>query len=192
MSATLIPDLSAVILCGGQGSRLGGADKGLYLFQGQPLVEHLLRQAQPWVQTLCISANRNLPTYASYGYPVYPDQESDYPGPLAGIETALAHCPTPWLLTLPCDTPHLPANLIPRLYQAAVQHGAAYACDPERSHPVIHCVPRTALAALHSYRQAGQRSVKGWLAQIQAQAVLFPDPAAFANLNHGTDLSHGA
>jgi molybdopterin-guanine dinucleotide biosynthesis protein A len=108
-----------VVLAGGLGRRMGGADKGLIEYQGRPLIEWALAALASQVDEIFISANRNLDRYAAYGYRVLPDTLPDFPGPLAGVLAALEAVDTGWLLVVPCDTPHLPADLASRLLQAA-------------------------------------------------------------------------
>ena len=103
-------DITGVILAGGRGSRMGGVDKGLQNFNGMPMALHTLMRLAPQVGDVMINANRNLGAYEAFGVPVWPDVLADYPGPLAGFLTALERCETPWLVTVPCDTPLFPAR----------------------------------------------------------------------------------
>lgn len=187
-------EVSAVILCGGQGSRMQGRDKGRVLYQGRPLVEWVLQKVGPQVAELCISANRHLDDYRAYGWPVLPDATPDFPGPLAGVNEALLRCATPWLLVVPCDTPHLPDDLVPRLLAAsrAAQSGAAYAVDAEREHPVIHLLQRDCLPELSAWREQGGSSVRGFLARLEAVPVFFANPHAFKNVNSAAELDDGS
>lgn len=152
-----LPAITALILCGGQGSRMGGVDKGLQPLHGQPLVWHVLQrlrgQSLP-PATIHLSANRHLDMYAALGLPVWPDEALDagpppaagapgsglsganavagFAGPLAGVLAGLRHCATPLLLTLPCDVPCFPASLCERLAQAlqAQRHTQRHAQAP--------------------------------------------------------------
>lgn len=182
-------DVAAVILAGGQGRRMGGADKGLVDYQGRPLVEWVLAALEPQVGEIVISANRNLERYAAYGRRVLPDTLPDYPGPLAGVLAALEAVTAPWLLVVPCDTPHLPADLALRLLGAAYVEGAqlAVAEDDARIHHscfLVHTDQREDLAA---FLARGERAVRHWHAELSSTTVRF-DAAAFANLNRPGDL----
>ncbi len=128
---TASADITALILAGGRGSRMGGVDKGLQNFQGTPLALHALMRLQQ--QTLLpadvmINANRNLGAYEAFGVPVWPDALADYAGPLAGFLTGLERCETPLLLTVPCDVPYFPLSLCERLAQALPGQDAATRC----------------------------------------------------------------
>lgn len=182
--------VAAVILCGGEGRRMQGQDKGRVLYRGRPLVEWVLQCVQPQVLECCISANRSLDQYQGYGLPVLTDRATGYGGPLAGVTQALAWCRTRWLLVVPCDTPALPADLAQRLLDAVLQHGAAaaYAVDAEREHPVIHLVQGDLLPQLSVWRRQGGTAVRGWLASLGAVPVLFDNAAAFRNLNSSAEL----
>ena len=91
--------ITGLVLCGGRGSRMGGVDKGLQMLNGTPLVQHALQRLKPQVGALMINANRHLHTYAGFGVPVWPDENADYAGPLAGFLAGLSHCATPWMMT---------------------------------------------------------------------------------------------
>lgn len=179
-----------VILCGGQGRRMLGQDKGLLPYRGRPLLEHVLERIQPQTQALCISANRNLQQYRRYGLPVLTDVEADFPGPLAGVQVAMHWCRLPWLLVVPCDSPHLPADLAQQLLQAAKAAGApgAYARAGGSEQPIVH-IMRTELAGeLQRWRHQGGAAVRAWLAHVGACPLDFADAQAFANCNTPSSL----
>ncbi len=193
-------DITAVILAGGRGSRMGGVDKGLQSFKGLPLALHTLQRLQVGggVGEVMINANRNLAAYESFGVPVWPDGLADYAGPLAGFLTGLERCETPYLLTVPCDTPLLPFDLAQRLAGALATQDAdlAMVSAPEsgkngqmqlRAQPVF-CLLRTELLeSLVRFTQAGGRKIDAWTAQHNTALVTFDqpgdDPQAFFNAN---------
>ena len=192
--------VTAVILAGGRGSRMGGADKGLQAFRGRPLVEHaLLRLQQQCGKRLAacmVNANRNLEAYAALGVPVWPDQApDDFAGPLAGFLTGLEHCPSPWLLTVPCDSPWFPLDLLERL-GAALDTGGfdiAMACAPDepggriRPQPVFCLVGCAVLPGLRAFMEGGGRKIDAWTSTLRCAMVPFDlpgdEPAAFCNVN---------
>lgn len=108
-------DVTGLILAGGRGSRMGSVDKGLQPFRGVPLVLHVLQRITPQVAHVMINANRNLPAYRTLCDTVVPDQIDGFPGPLAGLQVGLSHCRTRYLVSVPCDAPFLPADLVVRL-----------------------------------------------------------------------------
>ena len=114
-------NITGLVLAGGRGSRMGGVDKGLQNYRGMALALHALLRLQPQVGTVMINANRNLGAYEAMGVPVWPDAMPDYPGPLAGLLTGLERCETPYLVSVPCDTPNFPLDLVARLSAALVQ-----------------------------------------------------------------------
>ena len=209
MTDTALPAseaITALLLAGGRGSRMGGVDKGLQNFQGMPLALRALLRLQQ--QTLppaeaMINANRNLSAYESFGAPVWPDALPDFAGPLAGFLTGLERCETPLLLTLPCDVPNFPLTLCERLAQALHQNDAeiAMAAAPEtdeqgqtrvRTQPVF-CLLRTELlGSLVRFTQQGGRKIDAWTAQHKQVIVPFDqpddDPRAFANANTLAEL----
>lgn len=180
-----------LVLAGGQARRMGGVDKGLQPWQGRPLAQHVLQALRPQVSELLISANRHLDVYATWGHRVLPDPPGlAFAGPLAGMLAALQALPDDsWLLTAPCDSPHLPADLAARLLQAAPPGGLAFA-QAAREHPthaLLHTRLREPLAA---HLQGGGRAVLRWMREQPHGVARFDDEAAFANLNHLADL-HG-
>jgi molybdopterin-guanine dinucleotide biosynthesis protein A len=181
--------LAAVILAGGQGRRMGGADKGLVEYRGRPLIEWVLAALAPQVDEIVISANRNLERYAAYGHRVLPDTLPDYPGPLAGVLAALQAVAADWLLVVPCDTPHLPADLALRLLGAAQLESVplAVAEDEARVHHscfLVHADQRDHLAG---FLARGERAVRRWQAELSSTRVRF-DVAGFVNINQPDDL----
>lgn len=182
--------IAGLILAGGRGQRLGGLDKGLVHWAGRPLVAWAIAALAPQTATLLISANRNLPAYRAYGYPLVEDRRPGFVGPLAGIASALAVAPAPWLLCLPCDAPRSPADLGRRLAEALRADGAqiAIASDGIRLQPLHALIPAGLAASLEDYLAAGERSVQGWYRRHRVAVADFRDcPHAFANLNTPED-----
>jgi molybdopterin-guanine dinucleotide biosynthesis protein A len=187
-------DITGLVLCGGRGTRMGGVDKGLQNHHGMPLALHALLRLQLQVGQAMINANRNLAAYESMGVPVWPDPVADYPGPLAGWLAGLEHCDTPWMLTVPCDTPNFPADLAARLAAAADAQGAEIAMastieDGRQQRQPVFCLLHTSLLeSLVKALQAGERKIDRWTAQHRCVEVVFDDPAAFFNANTPQDL----
>lgn len=182
---------------------MGGVDKGLQPFRGLPLAQHALARLRPQVGHVAINANRNLPAYEAFGLPVWPDGLADYAGPLAGFLTGLERCTTPWLLTVPCDTPLFPPDLAARLARAAEREGAdiAIASAPEadesgamqvRPQPVF-CLLRASLhESLARFTGDGGRTIHRWTALHPCAVVPFDQPGddghAFYNANTLAEL----
>ena len=181
--------ITGLILAGGRGSRMGGVDKGLQPHHGVPLALHALLRLTPQVGALMINANRNLSAYESMGVPVWPDAQADYAGPLAGWLAGLERCETPYLMTVPCDSPNFPADLVERLAQSLVEADADIAMaatleDGQRQvQPVFSLMKATLLESLVMYLQEGQRKIDRWTALHRCVEVDFDDAAAFANAN---------
>ena len=175
-------DITGLILAGGEGRRMGGADKGLIEFAGRPLIEHVIERLQPQVGTLLISANRNLDAYRRYGFPVLTDQLEQRLGPLAGIQAGLQACTTSWLLVCPCDSPRLPLDLAQRM-MFAQPIAMAVAATTAGLQPGFQLLHRDLLPALDDYLARGERRVSGWCRSQSAVEVRFDDASAFDNLN---------
>ncbi|WP_322991820.1 molybdenum cofactor guanylyltransferase MobA [Limnohabitans sp.] len=196
------PGITGLILAGGRGSRMGGSDKGLQNFHGLPLaLQTLMRlqlQSLP-LQEVLINANRNLAAYESLGVPVWPDSIDGFAGPLAGFQTGLERCETPLMLTVPCDTPLFPLDLVERLYEAMDAQDAdlAMAAAPEadgtvRPQPVFCLLKTDLLENLVKFTQGGGRKIDAWTAQHRCAIVPFDLPGdsaqAFANANTLAEL----
>jgi molybdenum cofactor guanylyltransferase len=187
---SITPDqITGLVLAGGRGSRMGGVDKGLQNHKGVPLALHALLRLQPQVGDVMINANRNLGAYESMGVPVWPDVQSDFPGPLAGVLVGLERCETPYLVTVPCDTPNFPLDLVERLAQALEGEHADIAMAATRENgdvmaqPVFCFLKAELLESLVRYLHAGERKIDRWTAQHRVATVVFDDASAFDNAN---------
>jgi molybdenum cofactor guanylyltransferase len=185
-------DITGLVLAGGRGSRMGGVDKGLQTLNGVPLVQHALQRLAPQVGPLMVNANRHLDTYAGFGVPVWPDEPADYAGPLAGFLAGLAHCETPWLATVPCDTPRFPLDLVARLATGLGDAALAIATTSEgavvQRQPVFCLMNRALKQDLEAFIAEGGRKIEHWLARHRCADVLFDDAAAFFNANTAGEL----
>ena len=182
--------ISALILAGGRGSRMGHVDKGLQPFRGTTMVQHVLERLAPQVGSVAINANQNLDAYAAFGVRVWPDETTGFAGPLAGLEAGLRHCDTSYLVTAPCDSPFVPLDLAARLFDALQAQDAdiALAVTQEagmrkQPHPVFCLVKTELLPVLSQYLAEGGRKMDGWYAGLKVAEVLFEDGDAFRNIN---------
>jgi molybdopterin molybdotransferase len=186
--------ISGLVLAGGRGTRMGTVDKGLQPFGGSTMVAHVLERLRPQVASVAINANQNLDAYGAFGVPVWPDDTPGYAGPLAGLEAGLRRCATSYLLTAPCDSPFLPADLAARLLAGLQSADAdlALAVTEEHGlrqpHPVFCLVKADKAEVLSNYLAAGGRRMDGWYPQIKVTEVLFEDAAAFRNINTRDEL----
>lgn len=184
--------ITGVILAGGRGQRMGGVDKGLQDLQGRPMVQWVLERISPQVDSVLINANQNLARYAEFGCSVLPDRIPDFAGPLAGLHAALAQAATPLIVTVPCDSPFLPADLVPRLHAALVADNAelAVACAGGTVHRAFCLARRELLPKLDAFLAAGERKVGLWHASLNVVEVDFDDEAdAFDNINTPEQLA---
>jgi molybdopterin-guanine dinucleotide biosynthesis protein A len=188
--------ITGLVLAGGRASRMGGVDKGLQNHAGMPLAMHALLRLAPQVGPLMINANRNLGAYESMGVPVWPDELADFAGPLAGFLVGLGHCETPWLATVPCDSPLFPEDLVARLAAAVAADSAAEIALPAtrgedgtvRAQPVFCLMRSSLLESLTRFTQEGGRKIDRWTALHRTLEVPFEDAAAFVNANTLAEL----
>ena len=187
-------NITAVILAGGLGRRMGGVDKGLQQIHGKPMVQQVLDRLQPQVCKVLINANRHLDEYKCFGVPICSDSISGYAGPLAGIHAALLTTDTPYLASVPCDSPLLPNDLVSRLSVAASEHQADAAVvvtgneEQRQRHPVFLLLKSDLRNSLEHYLNNGGRKVDDWLARLNCVDVPFDDETAFTNVNTPKDV----
>jgi molybdopterin-guanine dinucleotide biosynthesis protein A len=184
--------ITGVVLAGGQGSRMGGVDKGLQEFRGKPMAAHAIERLAPQVDEILINANRNPDAYARFGHRVIADEIEGFAGPLAGFERGLAHASGGLVVTVPCDSPFLPADLVKRLAGALERDDAqvAVARTGEQVHPVFCLMRRDVHASLREFLGSGQRKIDKWYAALRVVEVAFDDEAeAFVNINTRDELS---
>jgi molybdopterin-guanine dinucleotide biosynthesis protein A len=187
-------EITGLVLAGGRGSRMGGVDKGLQSYLGMPLALHAVLRLAPQVGEVMINANRNLAAYESMGVPVWPDALADYPGPLAGFLAGLESCPTPFLATVPCDSPRFPADLVARLAaglegeHAELAMAATHEDGELRLQPVFCLMRASVLESLVAFTSSGRRKIDAWTATLRTATVVFEDAAAFANANTLAEL----
>ncbi|MBK6981055.1 MAG: molybdenum cofactor guanylyltransferase MobA [Betaproteobacteria bacterium] len=185
-------EITGLVLAGGQGSRMGGVDKGLTPLRGRPLVEHVIERLAPQVGEILVNANRNPDAYAGFGHRVVADDIPGFAGPLAGFERGLAHARGALVATVPCDSPFLPADLVARLRAAleAADAELAVAKTGEQPHPVFCLMRRSVHPSLRDFLSSGQRKIDKWYAALRVVEVSFDDEAdAFANINTRDELA---
>ena len=185
-------DITGVVFAGGQGRRMGGVDKGLVELDGRALVAHVIERLAPQVGELVINANQNRDRYAAFGYPVVADVIPDFAGPLAGLHAAMAGATTPYIVTSPCDSPFLPADLVAglALALAATPLDLAVARTFDQPHPVFSLVRTDVRPHLEAFLRGGGRKIDAWYATLRVADVRFDDEAdAFRNINTAAELA---
>lgn len=184
--------ISAIVLAGGEGRRMGGEDKGLLRLKNKCLVEWVLARVAPQVDEVLISANRNLEAYEAFGYPVVRDKTEGFAGPLAGIARGLLDAKHDLILAVPCDTPFLPDDLVARL-RATLNETHSDVAVPDtgdRVHPAICLMHRDVGGNLAIFLAQGGRKVQDWQAQLKTAPSDFRDAAAFfVNINRPEQLA---
>lgn len=208
-AATHTQPVSAWLLAGGEGRRMGGLDKGLQPWRERPLADWVLQALLPQVDPIGISANRNQARYEQLltqallnsdrprqDLGVHRD-DADLPahsGPLAGILTGLRRSQTDWVQVASCDTPRLPGDLVSRLMAAATEANADIAvpltleaCDgdpaQERLHWTCALLHKRVTPELAAAFVKGERKVGQWIRTQRWVAVSFAPASDFENMN---------
>jgi molybdopterin-guanine dinucleotide biosynthesis protein A len=186
------PRVTGLILAGGQGRRMGGVDKGLQPLRGKPLVAWVLDRLKPQVAEVIVNANQNQAQYAQLGCRVVGDEIGGFAGPLAGLQAGLKANVHPFLVTVPCDSPFLPLDLVARLHAALVANHAdlAVAKTGDQPHPVFALVRESLAGDLERFLAGGGRKIDAWYAALKVVEVPFDDePEAFSNINTPAELA---
>jgi len=176
--------VSGVILAGGQGRRMGTVDKGLQPLRGRPMIAWVLERLAPQVGEIIINANQNLERYRALGHRVVSDEISGFAGPLAGLHAGLKTASNELVVTVPCDSPFLPADLVSRLNKSLGERDIAVAKTGDQPHPVFALVKKNLLGNLEEFLRSGGRKIDAWYAPLKNVEVNFDDEAeAFRNIN---------
>ena len=176
--------ITGLVLAGGKGTRMGGVDKGLQPLRGKAMVEWVLARLAPQVSEVIVNANQNIASYAKYGYRVVPDEIAGFAGPLAGLHAGLKAAAHPLVVTVPCDSPFLPSDLVARLEKSLGDHHLAVAKTGAQPHPVFSLMRRQVRRSLEAFLAAGGRKIDAWYAALKVVEVSFDDEAdAFRNIN---------
>lgn len=184
-------NVTGVVLAGGLGRRMGGVDKGLVEFLGKPLIAHVVERLRPQVDEILINANRELERYAALGYQVVQDDIAGFAGPLAGLHKGMSVAKHPFVLTVPCDSPLLPLDLVDRLMQSLIKNSAdlAVAKTGAQAHPVFCLCHKSLVTNLGSFLRNGGRKIDAWYSALKVVEVSFDnEPQAFANVNTVEEL----
>ena len=184
--------VTGLILAGGQGRRMGGVDKGLQPLRGRPMVAWVLERLAPQVTEVIVNANQNQAEYARLGCRVIGDEIGGFAGPLAGLQAGLKANVHPFLVTVPCDSPFLPLDLVARLHAALIANHAdlAVAKTGDQPHPVFSLVRESLAGHLTAFLQGGGRKIDAWYASLKVAEVPFDDqPDAFSNINTPEELA---
>jgi molybdopterin-guanine dinucleotide biosynthesis protein A len=172
------------VLAGGQGRRMGGVDKGLQLLRGKPMAQWAIERLAPQVDELLINCNQNPEAYARFGHRLVPDEIRGFAGPLAGLHAGLKAAAHPLVVTVPCDSPYLPLDLVSRLSKSIQDKDLAVAKTGDQPHPVFSLVRKELAENLERFLSAGGRKIDAWYASLRTVEVSFDDEAdAFRNIN---------
>ena len=163
---------------------MGGVDKGLQLLRGKPMAQWAIERLAPQVHEVLINCNQNLEAYARFGHRLVPDEIGGFAGPLAGLHAGLKAASHALVVTVPCDSPFLPGDLVARLAKHIEAKDLAVAKTGEQPHPVFSLVRKSALDSLETFLKGGGRKIDAWYASLRTVEVNFDDEAdAFRNIN---------
>ncbi len=194
MSAPRMQSITGLILAGGRSSRMArdgqARDKALIEFKGKRLIDHVYEKLAPQVGGVMINANQNHEQFKSFGVRVVSDAIGDFAGPLAGLHAGLFASKRPFLITVPCDSPFFPDDLVERMFDALESTGTqvAVATSGDQPHPVFALARRSVLEHLSDFLKQGGRKIDAWYDNLRTVQVDFNDDALFGNINTPEEL----
>lgn len=185
MAATGAPDITGIVLAGGEGRRMGGQDKGWLEINGKPMIVRVLERLQPQVSDLLISANRNLEDYRALKVRVVED-ETPFCGPLGGISASLKAMQTEYAVIVPTDAPGIPPDLVQVLF-AHLPARLILCRDEQRMQPLFGIYHRNLSESIDHFLRSGDRKLGLWCQQNNPVFVTIGDTSGFTNLNTPED-----
>jgi molybdopterin-guanine dinucleotide biosynthesis protein A len=115
-----------VILSGGRSSRFG-ADKGLFEFEGVPLVKRVIDSLAPLSDSIVVSVapgqSGEYRRILRKTIRIVEDGEA-YGGPLSGLKDAVGYVPDDLVMLSACDMPFIRADLYSLMLDALDDHDA--------------------------------------------------------------------
>ncbi len=191
MNKITAQDVTAVILAGGMGRRMGGQDKGLVEYKNTTLIQHVISGIAGQAEHILINANRNIDTYTAFGFPVVEDSLQNFQGPLAGFYAAMQRAETDYILTLPCDGPYVVDDYLETMLNVLNEQDCemVIASDGERMQPVYALIPTRLKDSLLHYLEEGERKIDQWYQRHQfALAEFSASTKLFTNINTPEDI----
>lgn len=182
--------ITGLILAGGRSSRMGGNDKALIKFKEKRLIDHVFERLAPQVGGVVINVNQNHEQYKSFGVRVVSDAIGTYAGPLAGLHAGLSVSRRPYLMSVPCDSPFFPEDMVERMFDALQNSAAqiAVVMTGDQPHPVFALARRSVLEHLTEFLKGGGRKIDEWYDTLKVVHVEFEDEARFGNINTPEEL----
>ncbi len=180
--------VTGIILAGGAGRRMGGADKGWLDWQGKPLIERAIAILHGDCTDIVISANRNMDRYAQWGHPVVSDLTADFQGPLMGLAAGMHAATQAWVASIPVDSPCLPQDIVRRMWQAKGGHDLVVVRSADHWHAVICLCRRALLPQLQRYLDGDGRQAQGWFQSLSLAGLTLPADL-LRNCNHPEDMT---
>ena len=180
--------VTGIILAGGAGRRMGGADKGWLDWQGKPLIEQAIAILHGDCTDIVISANRNMDRYAQWGYRVVSDLQADFQGPLMGLAAGMHAATQAWVASIPVDSPCLPQDIVRRMWRAKGGHDLVVVRSADHWHAVICLCRRDLLVDLQRYLDGGGRRAQGWFRDLSFAGLTLPADL-LRNYNRPEDMT---
>ena len=179
-----------VILAGGQSKRMEVKNKAAILFQGRPLIQHVIDHMHSQAKNIVINTHQNQKDFEVFHLPIINDITDKHEGPLLGILSSLLTIQSDWIQFVPCDTPHLPKNLVARLMEAVKMEKTLIAVPQTIDGLQSTCLlcHSSALKNLQDFFNAGGRKIENWIKQLPFSIVKFDDQFEFMNINTREEL----
>ncbi len=191
--------LLAMVLCGGRGSRMNGEDKGLVLFNQQPMASYPIK-AFSGCGEIIINANRNQEQYSKhFRMTVLNDSNAaddknhkqdnpEFLGPLAGMLAGLQYARDnhyQWLITAPCDAPFITSDYVKKMQQAAKNSTSKiFMANDGFRQPVFSLLHTDIIEPLAQFlKSSDSKKILVFYQEIGYEFVYFSDTKLFTNIN---------
>lgn len=186
--------IPAVILAGGQATRLGGGDKCLRRVGSDRLIDIVMARLAPQVGPMILNANGDADRFDEFGLPVVPDSVSGFVGPLAGVLAGMDWAADQGfedIISVAADTPFFPTDLVARLKeQGPLALAATKEGDKVYRQPTFGLWPVALRDDLRAALNDGLRKVVIWTDSHNAGQAVWDvggfDP--FFNINTPQDI----
>ncbi|MBP2559072.1 molybdopterin-guanine dinucleotide biosynthesis protein A [Neorhizobium galegae] len=167
-----------LVLAGGKSSRMG-TDKAFLTIGGDTILGHVVRRLLPQISEITLNAPMGFPN--PLGLRLLPDLVPGQIGPLAGVLAGLRDIQArglqaTHLLTVPSDSPFVPADLVRRLdAEAGDPNAIVIAASDGRDHPVFGLWPVSIVDDLETWlSHPDNRRITAFLERHHTVTVEFP------------------
>jgi len=186
--------IAALILAGGQSSRMNYQDKALMTFKNKFLISHVIEALETQIEIplddIYISCNANKDAYQTLGFPLIDDRPFPSEGPLCAIAAGLTKIDCDYLLIAPCDCPFTPHDYLNKLFKAISNSSYNIACisSEGKMQPLFSLIKKECLPSLEHFLASGERKTQTWFNHQSLILVADERTERYFNINTPENL----